>query len=430
MNLPSRGGGTTIKTDKKGRWALGGIAAGEWEVDLSAEGYALKKLTINLPSEAARIAPVEVKLDKAAPAGPPPEVREALEKGDDAFKAGRFAEAREHYEKLLALRPELAGTLYSQIAFAYSREGNYAKAVEYLDKLVQSDPTNVNLKLLAAQEALRAGMLDKGLELLKGIDDSSIKNPEVFYNVAALLLNAQKPQEAIGYLTKAVTVDPAYVDGYFQRGLAYLGQGKTGDGEEGAGADQVAGASARRRFTSACVGTASPPSAVNVPGPRSSTTMRRSRPRVARMAPDPRLSRRTPSASSSGTAGQPAPPRTLSGPPSARTSVAIVSRSVTPGTNRQSAPASRYRLSRRAAWPMRVSGAPMRFRNTSVRALMTMGTPAATAASRAARTRSTWSWSSKSEPLPSAGASSRFMPTAPAARTARAVSAADSGVRP
>ncbi len=72
-------------------------------------------------------------------------------------------------------------------------------------------------------------MLDKGLELLKGIDDSSIKNPEVFYNVAALLLNAQKPQEAIGYLTKAVTVDPAYVDGYFQRGLAYLGQGKTAE---------------------------------------------------------------------------------------------------------------------------------------------------------------------------------------------------------
>lgn len=229
LNLPSRGGGTTIKTDKKGRWALGGIAAGAWEVDLAADGYAVKKLTINLPSESARVAPVDVKLEKAAPKGPPPEVREALEKGDEAFKAGRFAEAREQYEKLLAMRPELASTLYSQIAFTYSREGNYAKAVEYLDKLVQSDPTNVNLKLLAAQEALRGGMLDKGLELLKGLDDSAIKEPEVFYNVAALLLNAQKPQEAIGYLTKAVTVDPNYVDGYFQRGLAYLGQGKTAE---------------------------------------------------------------------------------------------------------------------------------------------------------------------------------------------------------
>jgi tetratricopeptide (TPR) repeat protein len=227
LNLPSRGGGTTIKTDKKGHWAIGGIASGAWQIDLEAPGYAVKKITLNLPSESARLAPVDVKLEKAAPTGPPPEVREALEKGDAAFKEGRFAEARVEYEKLLALRPELADTLNRQIAFTYSREGNYAKEVEYLEKVVQSDPTNANLKLLAAQEALRGGMLDKGLEMLKGVDDSSVKEPEVFYNVAALLLNAQKPEDAIRYLTKAVTVDPAYVDGYFQRGLAYLQLQKT-----------------------------------------------------------------------------------------------------------------------------------------------------------------------------------------------------------
>jgi tetratricopeptide (TPR) repeat protein len=229
MNLPSRGGGTTLKTDKKGHWAIGGIAAGAWEIDLSAPGYVVKKITLNLPSESARLAPVDVKLEKAAAAGPPPEVRAALEKGDAAFKEGRFAEARTEYEKLLALRPEIADALYRQIAFTYSREGNYAKEVEYLDKVLQSNPTDPNLKLLTAQEALRGGMLDKGLELLKGIDDSSIKEPEVFYNVAALLLNAQKPEDAIRYLSKAVTVDPAYVDAYFQRGLAYLGLQKTAE---------------------------------------------------------------------------------------------------------------------------------------------------------------------------------------------------------
>jgi tetratricopeptide (TPR) repeat protein len=229
LNLPSRGGGTTIKTDKKGHWAIGGIASGAWQIDLEAPGYAVKKVSITLPSEAARLAPIEVKLDKAAPAGPPPEVRQALEKGDAAFKEGRFAEARAEYEKLLALRPELADTLNRQIAFTYSREGNYAKEVEYLEKVVQADPADASLKLLAAQEALRGGMLDKGLEMLKGVDDSSIKDPEVFYNVAALLLNAQKPEEAIRYLNKAVTVDPAYVDGYFQRGLAYLGLQKTAE---------------------------------------------------------------------------------------------------------------------------------------------------------------------------------------------------------
>src|SRR3989441_6946626 len=229
LNLPSRGGGTTIKTDKKGHWAIGGIASGAWQIDLEAPGYAVKKVSITLPTEASRLAPIEVRLEKTAPAGPPPEVREALEKGDAAFKDGRFAEARVEYGKLLALRPELADTLYRQIAFTYSREGNYAEEVEYLEKVLQSNPTDLNLKLLTAQEALQGGMLDKGLEMLKGIDDSSIKDPAVFYNVAVLLRNAQKPEEAIVYLTKAITVDPAYVDGYFQRALTYLGLQKTAE---------------------------------------------------------------------------------------------------------------------------------------------------------------------------------------------------------
>jgi tetratricopeptide (TPR) repeat protein len=226
LNLPERGGGTTVKTDKKGHWAIGGITSGAWEIDFEAPGYAVKKVTINLPSEASRLPPVEVKLEKSAPAGPLPEVREVLERGDAAFKAGRFAEARAEYEKLLTLRPDVAEMLNRQIAFTYSREGNYAKAVEYLEKVLQANPADQELKLLTAQEALRAGMLDKGMDMLKGVDDSAIKDPEVFYNVAALLLNAQKPQEAIGYLDKAIAVDPSYVDGYFQRGLAYLGQGK------------------------------------------------------------------------------------------------------------------------------------------------------------------------------------------------------------
>jgi tetratricopeptide (TPR) repeat protein len=229
LNLPERGGGTTVTTDKKGHWAIGGITSGTWQIDFEGPGYVVKKVSANLPSESARLPPLVVKLDKSAPAGPPREVREALERGDAAFKAGRFADARAEYEKLLALRPDVAETLNRQIAFTYSREGNYAKAVEYLEKVLQANPADQELKLLAAQEALRAGMLDKGMEMLKGVDDSAIKDPEVFYNVAALLLNAQKPQEAIGYLDKAIAADPSYVDGYFQRGLAYLGQGKTAE---------------------------------------------------------------------------------------------------------------------------------------------------------------------------------------------------------
>jgi tetratricopeptide (TPR) repeat protein len=230
LNLPSRGGGTTVKTDKKGKWALGGVAAGEWQMDVEAAGYAAKQGKFNLPSESARLAPMEIRLDKAGPPPPDPALLAAVQKGDEAYKAGRYAEARAEYEKVLALKPELAPTLHELIARCYSQEGNSAKAVEHLETLIAAQPGNVNARIIAAQEALRGNMLDKGMALLKGIDESAITNPEIYYNIAVILrnqpdaaANTASAQAAADYLTKAIALDATFVDGYLQRGLTYLG---------------------------------------------------------------------------------------------------------------------------------------------------------------------------------------------------------------
>src|SRR4029453_4900879 len=62
LDLPERGGGPTITTDKKGKWAVGGIVAGKWNADVEAPGYVLKKVYVNLPAEGARVPPLEVPL--------------------------------------------------------------------------------------------------------------------------------------------------------------------------------------------------------------------------------------------------------------------------------------------------------------------------------------------------------------------------------
>ncbi len=227
LALPARGGGgTTLKTDKKGRWAVGGIASGRWDIDIEAAGFVTKRVSANLGAESERVPPIEVKVERAAPAGPPLEVLEAVRKGDEAYKAGRFAEARVEYEKLLVLRPDLAKTLHEQIARCYSQEGNATKELEHLQFLLDAEPTDQALRLLMAQEALKGGLLDRGRELLKGVDDSAVRDPNVYFNIAALFLNQSKPEDAIGYLSRAVAVDPTYLDGYFQRGLAYVSLGR------------------------------------------------------------------------------------------------------------------------------------------------------------------------------------------------------------
>ena len=224
------GDGTTLKTDKKGRWAIAGIGAATWNADIEAEGYAPRKISIVLPSEAVRLPPVEVRLDKAAASGPPPEVLQALEKGEAAYKEGRFPEARAEFEKLLALRPDLAATIHQRIGFAYIQEKDYAKGLDHLQKVLDAEPANAAVRGIMAQAALEGGMLDRGMELLKGIDEASVKDPDIFFNIGVNLFNANKPEEAVVYFTKAVTLDPAYADGYFRRGLAYMGlPGKTAE---------------------------------------------------------------------------------------------------------------------------------------------------------------------------------------------------------
>jgi len=230
LELPGRGG-TTLKTDKKGKWAIGGVAAGRWNVDIEAAGFQKKQAYLMLASELSRIPPMETRLDRAVDPGPSAEVMAALKDADAAFEAERYPEARALYEKALA-DPKVAAqdaarkALHIRIARALSQEGQYEKELEHLQAVLDMDPADTQILSLMAQEAIKGGMLEKGMGLLSKLDETSVKDPAVYFNVGVLLLNQQKQPEAIQYFTKSVIVDPAFVDGYFQRGLAYLGQQK------------------------------------------------------------------------------------------------------------------------------------------------------------------------------------------------------------
>ncbi len=230
MELPGRGS-TELKTDKKGKWAILGIAPGNWNIDFSAKGYTPKGKAAYLTGQ--NNPNLDVKLEKAAPVGPPPEIMEALKSGDTAYKAGRYAEARAEYEKafdayqkLPDKKNDVLSSLHLQIARCYSQEKNYDKELEHLQFVLDADPSNADIRKLMALEAFQGGLLDKGVELMKGLDDAAIQDPDIYYNIGVSFFNKQKMDEAITYLTKAVTLNPSYADGYFVRGNAYLNLNK------------------------------------------------------------------------------------------------------------------------------------------------------------------------------------------------------------
>jgi tetratricopeptide (TPR) repeat protein len=228
LELPERGGGTTLRTDAKGRWVFGGIAAGRWNIDVEADGFSPRKLSVNLPSESSRLAPIAVKLEKAQTAVDPA-VQAALAAAEAAYRDGRFAESRAEYEKLLALRPDLAPRIHQQIAFAYIQEKQHAKAVGELEKVLAAEPGNDQIREIAAQAALEGGLLEKGRALIAALPEDAIHEPDVLFNIGVAFLNAGATEDAVRYFGKAIARDPRYVDGYFQRGLAQLKLGRTAE---------------------------------------------------------------------------------------------------------------------------------------------------------------------------------------------------------
>jgi tetratricopeptide (TPR) repeat protein len=219
---PSVGPARTASTNDKGEWAVLGLEAGAWDLDFEAEGYVTRKISVELGSFS-NPKPIEIRLERA---GPPPELIEAAEKGDAALAAGRFTEAREHYQALLSMRPDLAGTLHLQIARCYKEEGNVEKEIEHLEQAVEADPENSAVRTLLALELIGQGETARGQELLGAVDESAIADPDILYNIGVALLNQGQREAAIDYFTRAVEADPSYTDGYYQRGLTLLGQQK------------------------------------------------------------------------------------------------------------------------------------------------------------------------------------------------------------
>jgi len=72
-------------------------------------------------------------------------------------------------------------------------------------------------------------MAEKGRELLAGLPDGVIGDPDAFFNIGVNFLKAGLTEDAALYFTKAIGLDAAYVDGYTQRALAYLKLGRTAE---------------------------------------------------------------------------------------------------------------------------------------------------------------------------------------------------------
>ena len=234
-------GGPDLTTDDKGKWAVLGLGPGNWNVDVEAPGYELKKLSMAL-AEGQRVPPMKIELTAAAPpppeaaaepsAAPPqevkiggvavtPDIADAVDAGNKALADKNFKEAVSQYEKAY---PTLSSNLplKQALARAYYGSGDVKKALVLLDELYKSDPANVQNAMLYANVLLEDGQLDAGRGVIEKLPAGTLSDPTAIINIGILMLNKKQPAAARDYFTKAIAIDANRAETYYYRGLALM----------------------------------------------------------------------------------------------------------------------------------------------------------------------------------------------------------------
>ena len=204
----------TAKTNKKGEWAIGGIAAGDWVIEAMKEGVGRHEVSETI-TETDKSKTVALTLSKAA-AAPAPAVDPSVEinaehaKAIELARAGKIPEARAIYDALLVKYPTVY-QLHAMLANMYAAENNSAKGLEEIKIAVAKEPTNVDYQMLQADLMMETGDKEGAQKILDTVDLTKVKDPRAFTNSAINKINSgdkAQAEQAVELLTKLIVQFP------------------------------------------------------------------------------------------------------------------------------------------------------------------------------------------------------------------------------
>jgi protein O-mannosyl-transferase len=141
----------------------------------------------------------------------PRSARSYRELGGVLAEVGRFDEARQAFERSLAIKPEDANTLYNY-GNALSAEGRYDAAADAYRRAVARNPTFVQaLENLGNAESLR-GDQQAALVALRGALAITPNSPYLLMNIANTLFRAGSTAEARTTYEQALALAPTAAD--------------------------------------------------------------------------------------------------------------------------------------------------------------------------------------------------------------------------
>ncbi len=178
VERPGEGPPPTL-TNRKGRWAVGGLAQGRWRLVISAEGFLRSEGWGAVgPGPGSAIRVVLRPLAEVAPAFAenPASVIGWLERGNSLLEQGRPAEARAEYERALRFLPgDQQPEVLRTVARTYYLEERGDDAVKALKWALLVDPGDAVSRQLftGVHEAL--GRVEEGRAWLGRLDEEGVE---------------------------------------------------------------------------------------------------------------------------------------------------------------------------------------------------------------------------------------------------------------
>jgi predicted negative regulator of RcsB-dependent stress response len=234
----TKDGPKQIVTDKRGKWAILGLAGGAWRILIEKDGFMPSEGQIKVYESGSPPPPLVVTLKV-----PPKEVQQAakepsknalaktaLQQANADLEAKRFAEARANFEKGLGLlenpEPVLKLSIERSIANTYYQEKQPDKAIEVLKKSLETAPNDPETLQLLVNLLVAQNKEEEAKVYMAKLPQGTKIDPVARLNIGIKAYNERKLDEALKQFDQVVQENPSLGDAYYYRGLVYLNMNK------------------------------------------------------------------------------------------------------------------------------------------------------------------------------------------------------------
>jgi len=145
--------------------------------------------------------------------------------GGYAMSQNRLDEAREHFERSLALRPGQPG-VYAQLGTLFGRQGKKQLAREHLEQAIRLNPAYADALNDLGNLFMNDDRLDDARRLLERALAAQADLPEAHFNLALIHMRLGNFAAAVDHFERVVVLQPEHLDARFNLGIAQAAEGR------------------------------------------------------------------------------------------------------------------------------------------------------------------------------------------------------------